>query len=60
MFESWGAKMPNGDAAVIHLDTVDRLGYFVALSDRALVDGLNARIDRFIADAGHAGDAERT
>jgi len=60
VFESWGAKMPNGDAAVIHLDTVDRLGYFVELSDRALVDGLNARIDRFIADAGHAGDAERT
>ena len=48
VFESWGATMPNGDPAVIHLDTVDQLGYFVELSDRALVDRLNARIDQFI------------
>ena len=50
VFESWGARMPNGDAAVIHLDTVDRLGYFVELSDRALVRKLNARIDQHIAE----------
>jgi hypothetical protein len=51
VFESWGATLPDGGPAVIHLDTVDRLGYFVELSDRALVDGLNARIDRFLAEA---------
>jgi methylmalonyl-CoA/ethylmalonyl-CoA epimerase len=51
VFESWGATMPNGDAAVIHLDTVDRLGYFIELSDRGLVEKLNARIDQFMAEA---------
>jgi methylmalonyl-CoA/ethylmalonyl-CoA epimerase len=48
-FESFGARLPSGAAAVIHLDTVDRLGYFVELSDRALVTKLNRRIDDFIA-----------
>lgn len=56
VFESWGATLPNGDAAVIHLDTVDRLGYFVELSDRSLVEKLNGRIDRFIAE--HDGKNE--
>lgn len=51
VFESWGATLPDGAAAVIHLDTVDQLGYFVELSDRALVNRLNAAIDRFVADA---------
>jgi hypothetical protein len=50
-FESFGARLPSGGAAVIHLDTVDRLGYFVELSDRALVRTLNAAIDGFLADA---------
>lgn len=45
VFESWGAKLANGDAAVVHLDTVAQLGYFVELSDRALVEKLNAKID---------------
>ena len=49
VFESWGAKMPNGDPAVIHLDTVEQLGYYVELSDRALVNRLNATIDQFMA-----------
>jgi methylmalonyl-CoA/ethylmalonyl-CoA epimerase len=49
VFESWGVTLENGDPAVIHLDTVAQLGYFVELSDRALVDRLNARIDSFIA-----------
>ena len=49
-FESFGARLPSGDAAVIHLDTVDQLGYFVELSDRALVTTLNRRIDDFIAE----------
>jgi len=51
VFESWGATLPNGDPAVIHLDTVEQLGYFVELSDRALVEKLNARIDQFMAEA---------
>ena len=50
VFESWGATLPNGDAALIHLDTVAQLGYFVELSDRALVTRLNAGIDRFLAE----------
>lgn len=50
VFESWGATLSNGDAAVIHLDTVAELGYFVELSDRALVTKLNGAIDRFLAD----------
>ena len=48
VFESWGARMPNGDPAVIHLDTVEQLGYYVELSDRALVNRLNATIDQFM------------
>jgi hypothetical protein len=52
VFESWGATMPNGDAAVIHLDTVAQLGYFVELSDRALVTKLNARIDQYMIEQG--------
>lgn len=54
VFESWGATLPNGDAAVIHLDTVPQLGYFVELSDRALVTKLNASIDRFMAEHARA------
>jgi hypothetical protein len=44
-FESFGARMPDGSPAVIHLDTVDQLGYFVELSDHRLVTRLNATID---------------
>jgi len=51
-FESFGATLPDGRAAVIHLDTVERLGYFVELSDRALVNKLNGSIDKFLAEAG--------
>lgn len=50
VFESWGATLANGDAAVIHLDTVQQLGYFVELSERSLVEKLNARIDGFMAE----------
>ncbi|MGF7150161.1 catechol 2,3-dioxygenase-like lactoylglutathione lyase family enzyme [Sphingomonas zeicaulis] len=52
VFESWGATMPDGSPAVIHLDTVDQLGYFVELSDRALVERLNAGIDMLLAQGG--------
>lgn len=48
--ESWGATPPDGGAAVIHLDTVAQLGYYLELSDRALVNRLNAGIDRFLAE----------
>lgn len=48
-FETWGARLANGDPAVIHLDTVDQLGYFVELSDRGMVERLNATIDENIA-----------
>jgi methylmalonyl-CoA/ethylmalonyl-CoA epimerase len=51
VFESWGATMANGDAAVIHLDTVAQLGYYVELSDRTLVTKLNTGIDRYLAGA---------
>ncbi len=47
-FESFGATMPDGRAAVIHLDTVAQLGYFVELSDRALVQRVNSAIDAFL------------
>lgn len=50
-FESFGATLANGDPAVIHLDTVAQLGYFIELSDRKLVDGLNGAIDRFMIEA---------
>ena len=50
VFESWGATLPDGAPAVIHLDTVAELGYFVELSDRALVERLNSGIDRYLAE----------
>jgi methylmalonyl-CoA/ethylmalonyl-CoA epimerase len=46
-FESFGATLAAGAAAVVHLDTVDRLGYFIELSDRSLTNRLNAAIDAF-------------
>ena len=49
VFETLGSRLANGDPAVIHLDTVDQLGYFVELSDRAMVQKLNAMIDENIA-----------
>lgn len=48
-FESLGARTASGAPAVIHLDTVEQLGYFVELSDRGLVRRLNQQIDDFIA-----------
>ena len=55
VFESWGATLADGSAAVIHLDTVAQLGYFVELSDRALVNRVIATIDRFLAAADGTG-----
>jgi hypothetical protein len=49
-FESFGALNADGKAAVIHLDTVDQLGYFVELSDRPLVTKVNMAIDKFITE----------
>jgi hypothetical protein len=48
-FESLGALTSDGRPAVIHLDTVAQLGYFVELTDRPLANKLNAWIDEFIA-----------
>jgi methylmalonyl-CoA/ethylmalonyl-CoA epimerase len=48
-FESFGARTPDGRPAVIHLDTVDQLGYFIELSDRGLVERLKATIDAHIS-----------
>lgn len=59
VFESWGATLPNGDAAVIHLDTVAQLGYFIELSDRALVNRLNATIDAHLLGAEQASGQQR-
>ncbi len=50
VFESWGATLPSGEAAVIHLDTVSELGYFVELTDRPLAERLNATIDDFLRE----------
>jgi len=50
VFESWGARLANGDAAIIHLDTVARLGYFVELAQQQVAMGLNARIERGLAE----------
>jgi hypothetical protein len=50
VFESWGAQTENGGAAVIHLDTVDQLGYFVELADRNLVVKLSQKIDAFMLE----------
>lgn len=52
VFESWGASLPNGEAAVIHLDTVDRLGFFLEMSHRPITEWLNSRIDAFLAEQG--------
>jgi hypothetical protein len=49
VFEAWGARLPDGNAAVIHLDTVDELGYYVELSARSLVKRVNATIDEKLA-----------
>ena len=49
VFETFGGRLANGDPAVIHLDTVDQLGYYVELSDRAMVQKLNATIDAQMA-----------
>jgi methylmalonyl-CoA/ethylmalonyl-CoA epimerase len=49
VFESFGACLADGSAAVIHLDTVERLGYFLELSHRSLVARLNGAIDAFMA-----------
>ena len=39
-FESFGRLSAAGGPAVIHLDTVAALGYFIELSDRPLVESL--------------------
>lgn len=52
-FESLDTRLPSGKPAIIHLDTVDQLGYFLELADRALAE----RLSRWI-DAVHDGSAD--
>jgi methylmalonyl-CoA/ethylmalonyl-CoA epimerase len=49
IFESFGARLPDGSAAVIHLDTIDQLGYFVELSHSSVAERLNGAIETFLA-----------
>ena len=44
-FESLDTRTADGKCAVIHLDTLEQLGYYVELSDRALADNLSRWID---------------
>lgn len=44
-FETLSNRTAEGKPAVIHLDTVDQLGYFVELADRALAENLCRWID---------------
>jgi len=52
-FETLSTLTHDQRPAVIHLDTVDRLGYFVELSDRALVRKLTTAIEQFISQHGN-------
>lgn len=45
VFETLDTLTAQGRPAIVHLDTVDRLGYFVELADRALVTQLCRWID---------------
>lgn len=49
VFESFGATTPDGGAAVIHLDTVAPLGYYLEMTHRPLAEAINARIDAELA-----------
>jgi len=50
-FETLETLTADGRPAVIHLDTVDQLGYFVELADRPMADGLMRWIDAETAKA---------
>lgn len=52
-FESLDTRLPSGGPAIIHLDTVSQLGYFVELAER----GMAERLSRWI-DSVHAGEAD--
>lgn len=44
-FETLDNRQPSGAPQVVHLDTVDRLGYFVELTARPMALGLVRRIE---------------
>ena len=44
-FETLDTRTADGRCAIIHLDTVQQLGYYVELADRALVEKLCTWID---------------
>lgn len=45
-FETLDGRQPSGAPQVVHLDTVDRLGYFVELTARPMALGLVNRVER--------------
>ncbi len=45
VFETLDTRTADGRVAIVHLDTVEQLGYFVELSDRPLVEKLCKWID---------------
>lgn len=50
-FESFGATLANGDAAIVYLDTVEQLGYFVELTDLDVVTQFKSQVDRYLAQS---------
>ena len=50
-FESLDNRLPSGGPAIVHLDTVSQLGYFVELADR----GMASRLARWIDGLGAGG-----
>ncbi|MFV0645928.1 MAG: VOC family protein [Sphingomonadaceae bacterium] len=49
-FQPLSTKTDDGRPALVHLDTVADFGFFTELSDRDLVEKLNARIAEALAD----------
>lgn len=49
-FETLDTLTENGRPAIVHLDTVSQLGYFVELADRSLAEKLSRWIDGAAAD----------
>lgn len=51
-FEALDTRTAAGRPAIVHLDTVAQLGYFVELADRSLAERLCRWIDETAADGG--------
>lgn len=44
VFEVRGQQQPDGSPAIVHLDTVSRLGYFLKMTYRPLAERLSAMV----------------